>query len=91
MMTMTQKLQMHREIEREDREHRTWHHNNLILDQLTSTFPIGTMVENFGVAAEVVGYQVAAATLTYTGDLILEEPESAMRWIGNPDFCMAIA
>ncbi len=91
MMTMTQKLQMHREIEREDREHRTWHHNNLILDRLTSTFPIGTMVENFGVAAEVVGYQVAAATLTYTGDLILEEPESAMRWIGNPDFCMAIA
>ena len=91
MMTMEAKLQMHREIEKADREHRIWHHNNQMLNRLTASFPIGSIVENFGVAAEVAGYQVAAGTHAYTGDLILEDPESGLRWIGDPNYCMAIA
>ena len=88
-MTMKEKLQMHREIERMDREHRIWYHNTMILNQLTDTFPIGSRVENFGVTAVVDGYK--ARDLSYTGDLILLDPETGQRWIGATQYCTAIA
>lgn len=88
-MTMADKIRIHNAIEAEDREHRLWHHNNLMLDRLTDTYPTGTLVVNFGVIAEVVGY--AARERSYTGDLILQEPETGMRWVGKTTFCTAIA
>lgn len=88
-MTMKEMLKIHAQIEAEDREHRLWYRNNLTLERLTGTFPIGTVVENFGATASVVGYQTR--NLSYTGSLILEEPETGLRWIGSPDFCTAIA
>lgn len=91
MMTMKEKLQIHREVERADRESRIWYQNNLILDRLTAAFPIGTLVENFGVLAIVDGYRVRTGTQSYTGDLILKDPYSGQRWIGNTDCCMVSA
>lgn len=88
-MTMKQKLQIHREVERMDMEHRIWFHNNQIIDRLTDTFPPGSMVENFGVLAIVDGYK--ATDMSYTGDLILRDPVTGQRWIGNPEYCTAIA
>jgi hypothetical protein len=88
-MTMKEKLKIHAWIEKEDRDHRIWFMNHQILEHLTGTFPIGTVVENFGVVADVIGYHVAGQS--YTGDLILQEPESGKRWIGNPNYCTAIA
>ena len=88
-MTMKEKLKIHAAIEAADREHREWFLNSQKLNQLTDVFPIGTMVENFGVVAEVVGYHTV--NRSYTGDLILEEQESGLRWIGNRNCCTAIA
>ena len=88
-MTMQERLRIHRAVEAADREHRIWYRNTQMLDRFYATFPIGRMVENFGVTAEVVGYQVRG--MSYTGDLILQEPETGLRWIGNPEYCTAIA
>ncbi len=88
-MTMKEKIRIHAAIEAEDRAHRIWFWNNQMLEHLTGTFPIGTTVDNFGVIASVIGYQ--AREQTYTGDLILEEPETGLRWVGNPNYCTAIA
>lgn len=89
MMNMAQKIRIHKAIEAEDRAKRTWYLNNLMLEKLTESFPVGSLVENFGTVAEVVGYQ--AAGQKYTGDLILREPETELRWIGSPQYCSAIA
>lgn len=88
-MTMKEKIRIHAAIEAADKEHRLWFLNSQTLDWLTASYPIGAMVENFGVLAEVVGYQ--ARGKAYTGDLILREPETGMRWIGKTDFCRVCA
>ena len=88
-MTAREKIRIHAAIEEADREHRLWYLNSRMLDHLTETFPIGTTVENFGVIASVIGYE--ARERTYTGSLILEEPETGLRWVGSPHFCTAIA
>ena len=86
-MTMKERLQMHRAVEAADWEHRRWYLNSLMLERMTENFPIGATVENFGIRATVAGYQERNGS--YTGDLILQEPETGMRWIGNPDYCIA--
>lgn len=88
-MTMKERLKIHAGIEAADREYRIWFRNNEILDHLTDVFPIQAKVENFGVIARIVGY--AVRDKVYTGDLILEDLETGLRWTGNPDFCRVCA
>lgn len=56
------------------------------LDQLVDTFPIGLVVENFGIRAKVVGYQYSASLAEYTGNLILSD--TACKWVADPDKCV---
>ena len=56
-----------------------------ILDKLTDSFPIGAKVTNFGVPAVVDGYPVWS--WSYTGSLILKDPETGMRWVAKTEFC----
>lgn len=84
-MTMKEMLKIHREVEREDLEHRIMFRNSKILDKLTDSFPIGAKVTNFGVPAVVDGYHVYR--IAYTGSLILRDPETGMRWVAKTEFC----
>ena len=86
-MTMKEKLKIHAEIEAADRRHRIWFMNAEILDKLTDAWPIDSIVENFGILAKVVGYDARGEA--YTGDLILQDLETGLRWIGKTDFCRA--
>lgn len=68
----------------------TYNINTQVLDRLVETFPIGQVVENFGLRAKVSGYHWSE-TLGYTGSIILTDVHDGSRWVADPDKCVRVS